>query len=59
MPGPCCKDGKCVCAEGGCKKGCTCTSCRCTPCQKCSGGCKCSNKEDCAKTCTKPCSCCP
>lgn len=27
--------GKCVCAEGGCKTGCTCTSCRCAPCQKC------------------------
>nr|ABM74403.1 metallothionein [Portunus pelagicus] len=58
MPGPCCND-KCVCQEGGCKAGCQCTACRCFPCTKCSSGCNCANKEECNKTCIKPCSCCP
>nr|1DMC_A Chain A, CD6 METALLOTHIONEIN-1 [Callinectes sapidus]1DMD_A Chain A, CD6 METALLOTHIONEIN-1 [Callinectes sapidus] len=30
-----------------------------SPCQKCTSGCKCATKEECSKTCTKPCSCCP
>ncbi|XP_037788667.1 metallothionein-1 [Penaeus monodon] len=58
MPGPCCID-KCECAEGGCKTGCVCKSCRCEPCEKCTTGCSCPSKEDCAKTCPKPCKCCP
>merc|ERR1712212_527234 len=58
IPGPCCNE-KCVCAEGGCKKGCVCPSCRCEPCTQCASGCPCSSKEECAKKCTKPCKCCP
>ncbi|KAG7155250.1 Metallothionein-1-like [Homarus americanus] len=50
---------KCECAEGGCKTGCKCTSCRCAPCEKCTSGCKCPSKDECAKTCSKPCKCCP
>nr|1J5L_A Chain A, METALLOTHIONEIN-1 [synthetic construct] len=29
------------------------------PCEKCTSGCKCPSKDECAKTCSKPCSCCP
>ncbi|XP_037797785.1 metallothionein-like [Penaeus monodon] len=58
MPDPCCSE-KCVCAEGGCQRGCVCPNCRCDPCAKCSTGCPCPSKEECAKQCAKPCKCCP
>ncbi|CAL4099686.1 unnamed protein product, partial [Meganyctiphanes norvegica] len=58
MPDPCCQD-KCDCASGGCNDTCTCKGCRCEPCTKCTEGCKCANKEECDKNCSKPCKCCP